>query len=83
MDNRLVTACIVKTATGVQCQCFTFGKSTAMCVFVRFPSTFFFCVRHNQLGYLTFRTNKVIDTKLVLAGSYSILSKIKQLFKNL
>ena len=27
----------------------------------------FVCVRHNQSGYLTFRTTKVKDTKLILA----------------
>ena len=35
IDNGLVTACIIKTATGVQCQCFTLEKALLCpCLFV-------------------------------------------------
>ena len=40
-----------------------FGKSANVPAFVRLPSAFLLVVRRNQSGYLTFRTNKVEDTK--------------------
>ena len=45
---------------------FYFGKSATVSVSVRFPPAVV-CVHHNQSGYLTFRTTKVEDTKLILA----------------
>ena len=65
IDNRLVTAYTVKTATGVQCQCFTLKKDRLRsCLFVSHRRLF--CVSNNQSGYLTFRTTIVKDTKLLL-----------------
>ena len=46
---------------------FHFGKSAAVSVFVRFSSAFSVYVRHNQSGYVAFRTTKIKDTKLTLA----------------
>ena len=51
---------------------FHFGISATVSVFVRFPSAFFVCVRHNQSGYLASKTTNT--------SSYSIKSRIKQLF---
>ena len=59
---------------------FHFGKSATVSVFARFPSAFCVCVRRNQSCYLAFRTTKVKDIKLT-PSSYSILSRIKELFK--
>ena len=60
IDNRLVTARIVKIATGVQCQCSTLEK-VRLCPFVSVGV--FVCVRHNQSGYLMLKTTEV---KLIL-----------------
>ena len=62
-SNRLVTACIAKTATGIQC----LGKSVTVFVFIRLPSVFLFYVRRNQLENLEFKTTRVEDTILILA----------------
>ena len=59
---------------------FHFGKSATVPVFVRFPSAFVFAYATNQSGYLAFKITKVKDTKLT-PSSYSILSRIKELFK--
>ena len=45
---------------------FHVGNRAAVPVFVRFPSAFSVCVRHNRSGYLTFRTTNIKDTKLTL-----------------
>ena len=65
IDKRLVTAYIVKT--GEKFYASVQRWNAAVPVFVRFPSAFSVCVRHNQSGYLTFKTTKIKDTKLTLA----------------
>ena len=68
IDNRLVTACKVKTAKGVRQQ----GVTLEKCDSVRVCSDLVgvFCLRAPQLmglAYIAFRTTKVKDIKLPLA----------------
>ena len=57
-----MTACIAKTATGVQC----LQKNVIIFVFIRLPSSVFFCVCHNPSDNLEFKMTRVEDTKLTL-----------------
>ena len=57
---------------------FHVGKIATVSVLIRFLSAVFVCVSHNQLGYLAFKTTRIKDK--TNTSSYSILSRIKQLF---
>ena len=76
---RLVAACIVKTAIGIQCLCFALEKAgLCPCLFVSHRRVFV-CFRHNQSAYLVFRTTRVTRHK-TKTSSYSFPSRIKQLY---
>ena len=70
--NRLVTAYIFKTATGVQYYVSLCKKNVTVFVFNCFSPSSFVCVRCNQPGNLAIGTTRVEDTSNI--SSYQNLS---------